>query len=152
MVHCSTAKRNKTEKRKKRKIQEYPHTVQTYSNCRCISRGLYNHIHNKQDERERLAYRITTVSLTKHFQRNMCHLSNPIKVGWFARESHPLHSLCDWTCYNWIIANNSGLISVDFIFGGGVGFRSTSDAEGLVYNDRIVAGVSLQQGVIRTMD
>ena len=103
------------------------------------------------DERERLAYRITTVSLTKHFQRNMCHLSNPIKVGWFAREGHPLHSLCDWTCYNWIIANNSGLISVDFIFGGGVGFRSTSDAEGLVYNDRIVAGVSLQQGVIRTM-
>ena len=90
------------------------------------------------DERERLAYRITTVSLTKHFQRNMCHLSNPIKVGWFAREGHPLHSLC-------------GLISVDFIFGGGVGFRSTSDAEGLVYNDRIVAGVSLQQGVIRTM-
>ena len=58
------------------------------------------------DERERLAYRITTVSLTKHFQRNMCHLSNPIKVGWFAREGHPLHSLC-------------GLISVDFIFGGG---------------------------------
>ena len=47
------------------------------------------------DERERLAYRITTVSLTKHFQRNMCHLSNPIKVGWFAREGHPLHSLCD---------------------------------------------------------
>lgn len=81
----------------------------------------------------------------------MCHLSNPIKVGWFAREGHPLHSLWDWTCYNWIIANNSGLISVDFIFGGGVGFRSTSDAEGLVYNDRIVAGVSLQQGVIRTM-
>ena len=107
--------------------------------------------HTNMVERECLTYRITIVSLTKHVQRNICHLSNPIKVGWFAREGHPLHSLCDWTCYNWMIANNSGLISVDFVFGGRVGFRSTGDTEGLVHNDRIVAGVSLQQCVIRTM-
>ena len=102
-------------------------------------------------ERERLAYRITTVSLTKHLQRNMCHLSNPIKVGWFAREGHPLHWLCDRTCYNWIIANNRSLISVDYIFGGGVGFCSTSDAERLVQSDKIVVDVCLQQCVKRTM-
>ena len=102
-------------------------------------------------ERERILDKTTTVSLTKHFQRNMCHLSNPIKVGWFAHEGHPLHSLCDWTCYNWIIANNRSLVFVDYIFGWGVGFCSTSDTEGLVRSDKIVAGVSLQQCVERTM-
>ena len=102
-------------------------------------------------QKRSISYRVTTVSHTKHVQRNICHLSNPIKVGWFAREGHLLHSLCDWTFYNWVIANNSGLISVDCIFGGGVGFCSTSDAEGLVQSDRIVAGVCLQQCVKRTI-
>ena len=51
--------------------------------------------HNMYVYRERIACRITTVSLTKHSQRNMRHLSSPIKVGWFAREGHPLHSFCD---------------------------------------------------------
>ena len=138
VVYCLTAKKNtqKTEKRKKK--YRNIHTVQPHFTIYVVVR-------------ECISYRVTTVSLTKHVQRNICHLSNPIKVGWFARESHPLHSLCDWTCYNWISTNNPSLIFVDCIFGGGVGFCSTSDAEGLVQSDRIVAGVSLQQCVKRTI-
>ena len=116
-----------------------------------FSRTVQPHFTICMVERERILDKTTTVSLTKHFQRNMCHLSNPIKVGWFAHEGHPLHSLCDWTCYNWIIANNRSLVFVDYIFGWGVGFCSTSDTEGLVRSDKIVAGVSLQQCVERTM-
>ena len=146
VVYCLTEKKNQTKRKNEKKIG-----ISTYSAnlqklyTTCIFFIMYMVV------RERMSYRITTVSLTKHVQRNICHLSHPIKVGWFAREGHPLHSLCDWTCYNWISTNNPSLISVDYIFGGGVGICSTSDAEGLVHNDRIVAGVSLQQCVIRTI-
>ena len=157
MVYCLTAKKQtkmiQNGKRKKKK-GKYRNIHIQYKLTAIVDVCLADcstTFHANMIERECLAYRITTVSLTKHVQRNICHLSNPIKVRWFTREGHPLHSLCDWTCYNWIIANNSGLISVDFVFGGGVGFRSTSDAEGLVHNDRIVTGVSLQQCGIRTM-
>ena len=149
VVYCLTAKKkqtNKQTKKTKKRTKKFGiSTYSTYGSCTRIFVIIYMVV------RERISYRITTVSLTKHVQRNICHLSNPIKVGWFAREGHPLHSLCDWTCYNWIITNNPSLISVDCIFGGGVGICSTSDAEGLVHNDRIVAGVSLQQCVVRTM-
>ena len=132
VVYCLTAKKKNKQNEKTKKNTG----ISTYTR---ISRRLYNHISQYVVVRECISYRVTTVSLTKHVQRNICHLSNPI------------HSLCDWTCYNWIITNNPSLIFVDCIFGRGVGFCSTSDAEGFVQSDRIVAGVSLQQCVKRTI-
>ena len=145
VVYCLTAKKKNKQNGKTKKKYRNIH-IYTY-----FSQTVQPHFTIYVVVRECISYRVTTVSLTKHVQRNICHLSNPIKVGWFARESQPLHSLCDWTCYNWIITNNPSLIFVDCIFGRGVGFCSTSDAEGLVQSDRIVAGVSLQQCVKRTI-
>ena len=133
VVYCLTAKKKKQTKRKNEKKYRNIH-IYTY-----FSQTVQPHFTIYVVVRECISYRVTTVSLTKHVQRNICHLSNPI------------HSLCDWTCYNWIITNNPSLIFVDCIFGGGVGFCSTSDAEGLVQSDKVVAGVSLQQRVKRTI-